>query len=125
VFNIRRLIALGYLYCDHKDMVTKKEELWAMVNPDMNSRVSKKDIKETLKMFFYYAIQLQLEIEERKEPLKQRKDIIEYLESGGRDIDHMIEEHIMKSLPHYDDLSEDEFVKNINDEYLNPIGIRS
>ena len=38
VYNIRKMIALGFLYCNHSDMVTKREELAAAVQEMMASK---------------------------------------------------------------------------------------
>jgi hypothetical protein len=114
---------LGFLYCNHTDVVTKREDLWGMVNPDMNLRITRESLREVLYAMFYFSIIVHLEIEEKKPTVQQNKALISYLESAGRDINAIIDEKIMDVLP-FDDLSESEVMTAVHLDYLNPIGIR-
>ena len=45
-YDIKKLIMLGFLYCQHEDIFTKKESLWGLINPEVKPTTSKKSVKE-------------------------------------------------------------------------------
>lgn len=67
VYNIRKMIALGFLYCNHSDMVSKREELWGMFNPTIQPKIKKETLRDVLYALFYFSIFVHLDYEESKD----------------------------------------------------------
>ncbi len=45
-YNVRNLVLLGFLYCKHSDIFTKKEDFWGLINPSVDGTTTKEHIKE-------------------------------------------------------------------------------
>eukprot|EP00349_Pseudokeronopsis_sp_Brazil_P003039 CAMPEP_0202957524 /NCGR_PEP_ID=MMETSP1396-20130829/1891_1 /ASSEMBLY_ACC=CAM_ASM_000872 /TAXON_ID= /ORGANISM="Pseudokeronopsis sp., Strain Brazil" /LENGTH=168 /DNA_ID=CAMNT_0049675035 /DNA_START=45 /DNA_END=551 /DNA_ORIENTATION=+ len=65
-YDVRKLIVLGFTLCKHATPNEQREELWALINPEMKPTVSKKDVEEFFEMLFYLALQLPYDIELEK-----------------------------------------------------------
>ena len=63
VYKIKNLIILAFLYCTHNDPVSKKEDLWGLIDADMSGQASREEISDFFKLLFYFAINLRHEIE--------------------------------------------------------------
>lgn len=105
-YDVKKLIALGFLYCNHPDPHQKREELWTLINSEANETVTKEQVRQIMHMLFYYAIDLRLLIERSRRVTDQRKDVINYLESADQDINALIALKILSKLPADEGLTE-------------------
>ena len=70
---------MGFIFCKHN----KKEEkaldmLWCLMNPRIDDKISKKTAEEWLRKLVFWAVEVPLGIEQKKET--QNAEAIKYLE---------------------------------------------
>ena len=55
-YDIKKLIVLGFLYCKHTSLEDKLDEFWALVNPEVAYSVTREQVKDILRIMFYFTV---------------------------------------------------------------------
>lgn len=56
--DVSKLVQLGWFVCIHTSEEVQGQELWHMVNPDLEDTIRKKDIEELMNTLVYFAVNL-------------------------------------------------------------------
>ena len=56
--NVRKLLRLGWLLCEHADQKSQEDELWFLISPDMADSVPVKEVLDFVNTLVFFAINI-------------------------------------------------------------------